>query len=125
MGHIVETAPGKIVDTGYFNPTNIFTNYFTNIKATSNAMEVMLSAKELSMGMTKLSGSKPFWKVKIEMAKDTTIIAATAMTFTISKIETRFKKADNVNMPFMPKDKNAKRTNIIVELAQVLTMCAE
>jgi hypothetical protein len=36
-------------------------------RATNNAREVTLSAKELSTGITKLSGSKPFLKVKIEI----------------------------------------------------------
>lgn len=41
-------------------------------------MEVTLSAKELSTGMTKLSGSSPLLKVRMETAKDKMIIAATA-----------------------------------------------
>ena len=53
----------------------------TGLSATSNAMEVMLAANAFSMGITKLPGSSPFWKVKIEMAKENTTINATAMTF--------------------------------------------
>ena len=38
------------------------------IKATNKAMVVMLSAKELSTGITKLSGSNPLLNVNIEIA---------------------------------------------------------
>ena len=39
-------------------------------KAINNAMVVMLSAKELPTGITKLSGSKPLLKVSMEIAND-------------------------------------------------------
>ena len=52
-------------------------------------MEVTLSAKELSTGITKLSGSKPLLKVKIEIEYVKTTMAATASTLAISTIEKR------------------------------------
>jgi hypothetical protein len=39
---------------------NYAIGYPTKRKAISNATDVMLAAKELSMGMTKLPGSRPF-----------------------------------------------------------------
>ena len=38
------------------------------------------------MGMTKFPGSRPFWKVKIEIANDSTITRTTAMTFATSRV---------------------------------------
>ena len=60
----------------------------SNPKAASNAMEVMLAAKAFSIGITKLPGSSPFWKVKMEMAKDSRTIKVTAMTFATIKVIT-------------------------------------
>ena len=36
-------------------------------KAVSNENVVMAAAEAFSMGITKLPGSRPFWKVKIEI----------------------------------------------------------
>jgi hypothetical protein len=47
---------------------NYAIGYPTKSKAISNAIEVTLAEKELSMGMTKLSGSRPFLNVRIETA---------------------------------------------------------
>jgi hypothetical protein len=51
----------------YFKHT-ILPDYTISSKDTNKAIEVTLSAKELSTGITKLSGSKPLLKVKIEIA---------------------------------------------------------
>jgi len=50
----------------YFNYT-LLRGHIISSKATNKAREVTLSAKELSTGITKLSGSKPRLKVKIEI----------------------------------------------------------
>ena len=50
----------------YFNHP-VFHGHAIRIKDMNKAIEVTLSAKELSTGMTKLSGSSPLLKVKIEI----------------------------------------------------------
>ncbi len=51
----------------------------------SKATVVRLSARELSIGITKLSGSNPLLKVKIATAKEIRTIAETAIRFAVSK----------------------------------------
>ena len=52
----------------------------------------MLAAKELSIGITKFPGSRPFWKVIIETAKDNRTITGTAMMFATSNTENKTRK---------------------------------
>ena len=82
----------------------------------------MLSAKELSMGMTKLSGSRPLLKVNIAIPKETSTIAATARTLAINNKEIRPTKEDKENRPFTDKANTAKTLNITIEAAQALKM---
>ena len=103
----------------YFNHA---VGYLIKSKATSNATDVMLAAKELSIGITKLPGSRPLWKVRIETEKDSRTIIMTAMTFAISKIETRLEKADAENRPCSDSPKTAKTTDIAIEATQALKM---
>jgi hypothetical protein len=49
---------------GYFNYTPH--GVPTKTMAMSSAIDIRLSEKELTMGITKLSGSRPLWKVNIE-----------------------------------------------------------
>jgi hypothetical protein len=110
----------KIVDMEYFN--SILQSYPAKSKATSNARDVALSAKELSMGITKLSGSRPFLNVRIETPKAKKIIAATAITLARSRTGMRLKKAENEKMPCIERARIAKTTNIMIEAAQALKM---
>ncbi len=49
-------------------------------RATNKAMVVMLSAKELPTGMTKLSGSNPLLKVNMEIANVKIVMALKAIS---------------------------------------------
>ena len=55
-------------------------------------MVVMPSASVLSIGMTKLSGSSPFLKVAMAIAKELITIMKTAIRFVINKNMIKFRK---------------------------------
>jgi len=82
----------------------------------------MPSAKELSMGITKLSGSRPLLKVNIAIAKETSTITVTAIMLAINNKEARPIKVDKENSPFTDKANTAKTINIIMEAVQALKM---
>lgn len=88
----------------------------------SNAIDIKLSAKELSIGITKLSGSKPFLKVSIETPYDKRIIADTARTFAIKSTDRRPAKVAIVRVPFIAGERNARIKNITTEAVQALRM---
>jgi hypothetical protein len=51
----------------------------------------MPSARELSIGITKLSGSNPFLKVAMATAKEIITIMKTAIMFVVSKSKVKLK----------------------------------
>ena len=67
-------------------------------------MVVMLSAKELPTGITKLSVSKPLLKVNMAIAYETTMIAVKAITLETKSIGNRLKTPCIDNMPFNAND---------------------
>ena len=79
----------------------------------------MLSARELSIGMTKLSGSNPFLKVAIAIAKDIITIMKTAIRFVVSKSRTKLRKLLFNGPACVSNDKTAYIMNIISDAAQV------
>jgi hypothetical protein len=86
----------------------------------SKAIDIKLSANELSMGITKLSGSKPFRKVSIETPYDTRIIADTARMFAIKRTKRRPVKVDSERVPFIAGERSARIKNMTIEAAQAL-----
>jgi hypothetical protein len=80
----------------------------------------MLSARELSIGMTKLSGSNPFLKVAIAIAKDIITIIKTAIRFVVSKSRIKLRKPLFKGLACVSNDKTAYIMNIISDAAQVV-----
>ena len=105
----------------YFNHT-LFQGYTINSKAKNKAREVTLSAKELSTGITKLSGSRPLLKVKIEIEYVKMTIAATARMLATSTIKISVEKEENENVLCINRDKTARIINIKIEADQALKM---
>jgi hypothetical protein len=58
----------------------------------------MVCAKELSIGITKLSGSNPLLKAKIATAYDIKTIAENAIMFAVSKRAVKLRNACNFSM---------------------------
>jgi len=76
---------------------------------------VILSARELSIGITKLSGSNPFLYARIDTIKEIRAITATAIMFNVNKREVKPKNACNSNMLFKKSERAEKDVNIINE----------
>jgi hypothetical protein len=91
-------------------------------KATNNAMVVLLSAKELPTGITKLSGSNPLLKVNMEMENVKIVMALKAITFETRSISNKLVIPCSENIPFIIRDKRARTTNSTRDAAQALNM---
>ena len=88
----------------------------------NRATVVRASAKELSIGITKLSGSKPRLNVKIEMANDKTMIAEKAITLEIKSIGSKLISPLTVSIPFIVSANTPSTANSISDAAQALRM---
>ena len=77
------------------------------------------------MGITKLSGSQPLLNVKIETAKETNTMAATAITLATSKTDVNQSNPATVKVPLIINEEKEKRTNITAEAAHALKICVE
>jgi hypothetical protein len=86
----------------------------------NKAIVVTLSARTLSMGMTKLSGSHPFLKVDIEIIYDNITIMETAIRLVIKSIDIKLKKLVKDSAAFITKDKMPRITNITIDEDQAL-----
>ncbi|MEM3956421.1 MAG: hypothetical protein QW424_06730, partial [Candidatus Bathyarchaeia archaeon] len=75
----------------------------------------MLSARELSIGITKLSGSNPFLKVRIEIRYDMRNINGTAIMLTIIRIDENWIKYCGVSRAFNANDITERAAKIISE----------
>ena len=98
--------------------------YFYMIKsnATKRAIVVMLSAKQLPTGRTKLSGSKPLLNVSIEIAYDKMAMALKAIMLEIKSVSSRLEIPCKENMSFKAKDKKPRTVNKTSDAVQALKM---
>jgi hypothetical protein len=92
------------------------------IRAINNAMVVMLSAKELPTGITKLSGSKPLLNVSMEMANIKIVMALKAITLETESISNKLMIPCNENIPFKVRDKRPRTANRTRDATQALNM---
>ena len=86
-------------------------------------MVVTLSAKELSIGITKLSGSKPPLKARIEIVYEIMTMIGIAMTFVISRMYVKLMRNEASNTPFNSNDRNDREIKIIIEANHELNIC--
>ena len=91
-------------------------------RETNNAIVVMLSAKELPTGMTKLSGSKPLLNVNMEMAKVKIVMTLKAITFETNSISNRLVVPCSEKIPFIVRDKRPRTMNSTRDAVQALNM---
>ena len=91
-------------------------------KANSKAIEVTMVAKEVSTGITKLSGSRPLLNVNIETPKDKSTINMTAITFESQIIKIKSIALGSENTWLTAIEIRAKTVKIISEDPQALKM---
>jgi hypothetical protein len=93
-----------------------------NSKANSKAVEVTIVAREVSTGITKLSGSRPLLNVKMETPKDKSVIKTTAIMFESQIIKIKLTAIDIENTWLITREIKAKTVKIIREDPQALKM---
>ncbi len=104
----------------YFNHANQV--YPAKSNVANKAIDISISANEVSIGTVKVSGFSPLWKVNIETPYANGTVAATAKTFAIKSTIIKLKKLGKENTPFIRGERNAKTTNVTIEPIQALTI---
>jgi hypothetical protein len=100
----------------------LFPNQAIINRAINKAIEVTRAESDVSTGITKLSGSRPRLKVKIETPKDNKTIITTEITFATHMIKRKLTTFEKRNTLLIAKEIKAKRVKIRKEGNQAAKM---